>query len=174
MKKSIIVGIGKTGISCARYLVRKNKPFIVFDTRLDPPGLAEFKQEFPKIPLHLATLDSKLISQAEEMIVSPGVALDIPVLQQAQHYRVPVIGDVELFARAAKAPIIAITGTNAKGTVTTLVGEMIKQAGHKVIVGGNIGTPVLDLLEEKTPEFYVLELSSFQLESTFSLTGISA
>lgn len=174
LKHSIIVGLGKTGISCVQYFIRKKKNIIVLDTRANPPGLAEFKREFPQIPVYLEKLDPKLLDQADEVIVSPGVSLEEPFLQQAIQKKIPVIGDIELFVRAAKAPIVAITGTNAKGTVTTLIGDMIKNAGYKVIVGGNIGTPALDLLVEAKPDFYVLELSSFQLESTFSLQAEAA
>jgi len=139
------------------------------DTRENPPGLVEFQQEFPNIPINLKSLDSKLASQATELIVSPGLSLEEPGIAKLIAQGIPAIGDIELFARTAQAPIIGITGTNAKGTVTTLVGDMIRQAGLKVLVGGNIGTPALDLLTEATPDYYVLEISSFQLETTYSL-----
>lgn len=174
MNTSLIVGLGKTGTSCVHYLLKKKKHLIVFDTRQDPPGLEEFRKKFPTIPVYLQQFDLNLLGKIDEIIVSPGVSLQESFLVTAQQKNIPVIGDIELFARAAKAPIVAITGTNAKGTVTTLVGEMIKEAGYKVIVGGNIGIPALDLLSEPTPDFYVLELSSFQLESTFSLQAIAA
>ncbi len=165
----IIIGLGITGLSCARYFTRKQTPFQVVDTRPTPPLLAEFKQSFSSIPLHLGGLHENLLAQADEIIISPGISPTLPALQRLRAQGVSIIGDVELFAREATAPIIAITGSNAKGTVTTLVGNMIKAAGHTALVGGNIGTPCLDLLLAPTPDVYVLELSSFQLETTFSL-----
>lgn len=166
----LILGLGKTGLSCAEYLARQNIPFVVMDTRSNPPELETLQKEFPNIPVHLGEFDLSIVRQAEEIIASPG--LEIPSSITALN--IPIIGDIELFARAAKAPIIAITGTNAKGTVTTLVGDMIQAAGLKVCVGGNIGTPALDLLSEPIPDFYVLEVSSFQLETTYSLRARAA
>lgn len=172
MKRSfyLVAGLGKTGLSIARYLHRKNKPFVLFDTRLNASGLDEFKAEFPHIPVYLESLPEELIGQLIDVIASPGVSLDTPCLQQALQAGVPIYGDIECLAREIKAPVIAITGTNGKSTVTTLVGEMAKMAGLNVAVAGNIGTPVLDLLDEKKPfDLWVLELSSFQLDLTFSL-----
>lgn len=166
----LILGLGKTGLSCAEHLARQNVPFFVMDTRSNPPELATLQKNFPHIPVHLGEFDLSLVRQAQEIIASPG--LEIPSLITALN--IPIIGDIELFARAAKAPIIAITGTNAKGTVTTLVGDMIQAAGLKVSVGGNIGIPALDLLLEPAPDFYVLEISSFQLETTSSLRALAA
>lgn len=173
-KPTIIIGLGKTGLSCVRYLAKQQKPFIVLDTSENPPGLIELKEKFPQIPYHLGSLDANLLCKASEIIVSPGVPLDEPALIKAKAAGIPIISDIEVFVRNTKVPIVAITGTNAKGTVTTLVGDMVHNAGHKVIVAGNIGTPVLDLLSENSPEFYVLELSSFQLESTYSLQAVAA
>lgn len=166
----LILGLGQTGLSCIRYLAKQNISMIVMDTRSNPPGLSTLQAEFPDIPVHLGDFDLSLIQQAEEIIASPG--LEIPTAVTALN--IPIIGDIELFARVAQAPIVGITGTNAKGTVTTLVSDMIRQAGLQVCVGGNIGTPVLDLLAEPVPDFYVLEISSFQLETTYSLTTAAA
>ncbi len=174
IKSSIVIGLGKSGLSAIRYLQGQGKPIVACDTREAPPDLLHFQREFPQIPIHLGTLDEKLLGLASEIILSPGIAPQLPVLETAKNNGIPIIGDIELFAQAAKAPIVGITGTNAKGTVTTLVGEMIKNAGHAVLVGGNIGTPALDLLIEKVPDFYVLELSSFQLETTYSLKTLAA
>lgn len=170
----IIIGLGKTGLSCARYLAHLNKPFIVMDTRKDPSELAEFKKEFPNCEVQLGELNKELLCKADELIVSPGISLQEPAIAETIKQGVTAIGDIELFARAAKAPIIGITGTNAKGTVTTLVGEMIHAAGCKVLVGGNIGIPALELLNLPVPDFYVLELSSFQLERTHTLNTVAA
>lgn len=169
-KQRIIVGLGKTGLSVARYLAGRGLPFAVADTRANPPGLDQLKRFAPMADLHLGELDANVLSQAVELIVSPGIAVSEPALVAARNAGVSLIGDIELFAREARAPIIAITGSNAKSTVTTLVGEMAVKAGKRVAVGGNLGNPALDLLDEKA-ELYVLELSSFQLETTDDLNA---
>lgn len=169
-KQRIIVGLGKTGLSVARYLAGRGLPFAVADTRDNPPGLDQLKRFAPMTDLHLGELDAELLCKASELVVSPGIALATPALAQAKASGVSLIGDVELFAREARAPIIAITGSNAKSTVTTLVGNMASAAGKRVAVGGNLGTPALDLLDDKA-ELYVLELSSFQLETTDRLNA---
>jgi UDP-N-acetylmuramoylalanine--D-glutamate ligase len=166
----IVVGLGITGLSCARYLKRKKQPFIVVDSRSNPPGLELFKQEFPEIELILGKLTEKDLVGANELIVSPGVSLEEPVIANAIANGVSVCGDIDLFCREASAPIIAITGSNGKSTVTTLVGEMAKRAGINVAVGGNIGIPALDLLTQENIDLYVLELSSFQLERAGDLS----
>ncbi|MEJ6654773.1 MAG: UDP-N-acetylmuramoyl-L-alanine--D-glutamate ligase [Pseudomonas sp.] len=172
-KQRIIVGLGATGLSVARYLAGRDLPFAVCDTRAAPPGLDKLKRFAPMADLYLGELDAELLSRAGELIVSPGIALSTPAIKAAIDAGVSVVGDIELFARAADAPIIAITGSNAKTTVTTLVGAMVEQAGKRVAVGGNIGTPALDLLDEKA-DLYVLELSSFQLETTQTLNAAVA
>lgn len=169
-KQRIIVGLGVTGLSVARYLAGRDLPFAVCDTRANPPGLDQLKRFAPMADLYLGELDAELLSAADELIVNPGIALSTPAIQQAMQAGVKVIGDIELFARAADAPIVAITGSNAKTTVTTLLGLMAEKAGKRVAVGGNIGTPALNLLDEQ-PDLYVLELSSFQLETTEALNA---
>jgi UDP-N-acetylmuramoylalanine--D-glutamate ligase len=170
----VIVGLGKTGLSCAKYFAKHEIPFAVTDTRNDPPALQEFKTLFPDITLSLGSLDEKLLLEASEIIISPGLSLHEPAIAKCAQKGISIIGDIELFVRVAKAPICAITGSNGKSTVTTLVGEMVKCAGKNVQVGGNLGVPALDLLAEYEPELYVLELSSFQLETTFSLAAQAA
>lgn len=164
-----VIGLGITGLSCIRYLHKLGIPFVIVDSREVPPNLAEIKQEFPEVECFLGKLDNKTFEQVETLVVSPGISLKEPVIADQIAKGKTVIGDIELFAQAAEAPIIAITGTNAKSTVTTLVGEMAAQAGVKVQVGGNLGTPALDLLNPVGTELYVLELSSFQLETTHTL-----
>lgn len=164
-----ILGLGKTGLSYVRYLAGQGKPFVIMDTRLEPPGLAALHQELPEARVHLGSFDEKLLAGAEEILISPGIGLQEPAVHKQLLAGKPIIGDIELFARAAKAPIAAITGSNGKSTVTTLLGEMVKQAGLRVQVAGNIGLPVLEVLQQPTPDWYVLELSSFQLETTTSL-----
>lgn len=169
-KKRIIVGLGSTGLSVARFLAGRGLPFGVADTRQHPPGLDQLKRFAPMADLYLGELDADVLCSAVELVVSPGIALSTPALQQARKAGVKLVGDIELFAREAKAPIIAITGSNAKSTVTTLVGEMARAANIRVAVGGNIGTPALDLLDHNAG-LYVLELSSFQLETTERLNA---
>lgn len=169
-KQRIIVGLGVTGLSVARYLAGRGLPFAVCDTRANPPGLDQLQRFAPMADLYLGELDAELLCSAGELIVNPGIALSTPAIQAALQAGVSVVGDIELFARKASAPVVAITGSNAKSTVTTLVGAMAEQAGKRVAVGGNIGTPALDLLDQQ-PELYVLELSSFQLETTQALNA---
>ena len=167
--RRIIVGLGATGISCARHLARKGVPFVVVDTRENPAGLDQFKAEFPDIDVHCGALDAEYLAQASELIVSPGVAISHPAIQVAIAQGVHVCGDIDLFCREITAPVIAITGSNAKSSVTTLVGDMAMAAGIDVGVGGNLGLPVLDMLAQGEQELYVLELSSFQLETCHDL-----
>lgn len=171
---NVIVGLGKTGLSCARYLAGRGESFVVADSRDAPPALAELRREFPRAPLFLGGFDDTALARAQRLIVSPGVALAEPAIAAAIRDGAEAMGDIELFARAARAPVIAVTGANGKSTVTTLVGEMIRDAGFTVRVGGNLGTPALDLLGKDEPDFYVLELSSFQLETTQSLNAAAA
>ena len=165
----IIIGLGVTGLSCAKLLARKNVRFMVLDTRKNPANLSQFKQLFPDVKLLLGELDRELLATASEIILSPGIAKDDPAIVYAQQKGAVLIGDIDLFCREVNAPIIAITGSNAKTTVTTLVGEMASRSGLQVGVGGNIGLPVLDFLEQPEKDVYVLELSSFQLETTHEL-----
>lgn len=172
--RTLIVGLGSTGLSCARLLARENIPLAVTDTRERPPGLVALKDELPDVALFLGNFDSAVFEAAQQIIVSPGVSLREPLIEAARARGVPILGDIELFARRAIAPVIAITGANGKSTVTTLVGEMLRDAGRSVRVGGNLGTPALELLSNDEPDFYVLELSSFQLEATWSLDATAA
>jgi UDP-N-acetylmuramoylalanine--D-glutamate ligase len=166
--KTLIVGLGKTGLSCARYLAAQGVSLAMTDSREKPPGLQALRQELPDIGLFLGGFQAEVFEAASRLVVSPGVALNHPLIQAAKQRGVEVLGDVELFARAVNAPLVAITGSNGKSTVTTLLGEMARMAGVRVAVGGNLGEPALDLLDEQV-ELYILELSSFQLESTDSL-----
>lgn len=160
----VIIGLGVTGISVARYLTREGKTFSVVDSSLSAQALTGFKQEFPEVHVVEGPLDYAQWGAVSQIILSPGVARDTPAVAAAIAAGIEVIGDIELFVRAATAPIVAITGSNGKTTVTTLVGQMASCAGVKVGVGGNVGVPALDILSDDV-ELYVLELSSFQLES---------
>ncbi|MBO9481240.1 UDP-N-acetylmuramoyl-L-alanine--D-glutamate ligase [Salinisphaera sp. G21_0] len=179
----VIIGLGKTGLSCARYLYRQGLPFKIIDTRETPPGEAQCRQLFPDVPLHTGGFNEQWLMTADELVVSPGIALSEPAIARAMDNGAIAIGDIELFCRAVNAdsafstkkkPLVAITGSNGKSTVTTLVGEMVSYSGLKPGVGGNIGTPVLDLLDDDSIDVYILELSSFQLETTHSLRATAA
>ncbi len=164
----IIVGIGETGFSCVEYFIKKQKQITVVDTRQCPPRLAEFKKLYPRIPIYTGVLPKAAFAHASMVVLSPGIAKDDPQLRQVLSADAEVVGDIELFAREAVASIVAITGSNGKSTVTTLLGEMAKAAKINVKVGGNLGTPALSLLSPDA-QLYILELSSFQLETTYSL-----
>lgn len=166
----VIVGLGATGLSCARFLHARNIPIAVTDTRTNPPQYSSFEQLCPDVPAALGGLDDAMLAQASCIVISPGMALREPIIAKYVAQGVPVVGDIELFAKAVTVPVIAITGTNAKSTVTTLVGKMAEEAGYHVQTGGNLGIPALELLKQDPhTNLYVLELSSFQLETTRSL-----
>lgn len=168
-KRMLVVGLGLSGASALRYLAREGASIVVTDSRPAPSGIEALKAMFQNAEFRLGSFDApEPLNQFTEAVVSPGVDLRDPFIQKLRAAKVPLIGDVELFARAAKAPVIAITGSNGKSTVTTLVGAMAKAAGIKVAIGGNLGQPALELLIEE-PKLYVLELSSFQLDTTHSL-----
>ncbi|MCE2027106.1 UDP-N-acetylmuramoyl-L-alanine--D-glutamate ligase [Sessilibacter corallicola] len=173
-KVTVIVGLGITGLSVARFLAKQNCPFLLMDTRENPPLKEEYIAEFPLNMPICGELDQAALNTADQIILSPGIGLSHSALSEASKHGVEIIGDIELFARHANAPIIAITGSNGKSTVTTLVGEMATAAGLTVEVGGNIGIAALELLSKPKPDFYVLELSSFQLETTQKLNAFAA
>lgn len=166
---TLVVGLGQTGLACARFLHERGEFFVVVDSRLHPPGIEELRREMSEVPVYPGRFDAEVFGHASRMVLSPGVAPQEPVISNAMEQGIEVLGDVELFARYASAPVVAITGSNGKSTVTALLGEMARSAGKQVLVGGNIGTPALALLEQPVPDLYVLELSSFQLEVTSSL-----
>ncbi|WP_226597639.1 UDP-N-acetylmuramoyl-L-alanine--D-glutamate ligase [Marinobacter nauticus] len=172
-RRTLIVGLGKTGLSCVRYLSGQGREIAVADSRLQPPGLDELKAGWPDVPVYLGEFDEDLFAGFSELVVSPGISIAEPAIAGAAARGARIRGDIDLFTDAADAPIIAITGSNGKTTVTTLVGEMARAAGRNVQVGGNIGTPALDLLDQGA-DLYVLELSSFQLETTEELGALAA
>ena len=169
-KKVVIIGLGLTGLSCVDFFLARGVTPRVMDTRQAPPGLDNLPEAVER---HLGSLNDNWLLDADLIIASPGIALAHPSLSAAADAGIEIIGDIELFCREAQAPIVAITGSNGKSTVTTLVGEMAKAAGVSVGVGGNIGLPALMLLDPEK-ELYVLELSSFQLETTYSLRAKAA
>jgi UDP-N-acetylmuramoylalanine--D-glutamate ligase len=165
----VVVGLGDTGLSVARHLCERGEPVVVVDSRRDPPALAALREELPAVRVELGPFDPARMESASRLVVSPGVPLGEPAVARAAASGVEVLGDIELFAREVAAPVAAITGSNGKSTVTALLGDMAAAAGRRVRVGGNLGTPALDLLRDGDAELYVLELSSFQLERTWSL-----
>jgi UDP-N-acetylmuramoylalanine--D-glutamate ligase len=171
----LVAGLGKTGLSMARYLHRRKLPFALYDSRENPPGLNAFVEEFPGVICYFVTIPSAFINQCTAILTSPGIPLELPLFREAQDQNIPIYGDIECLAREIQAPVIAITGTNGKSTVTALVGEMAIAAGFNVAVAGNIGDPVLDKLDDHhSYDLWVLELSSFQLALTKSLAPIAA
>lgn len=170
-KRVLVLGLGETGLSALRWLNHQGANLSVADTRETPPGVAALKAELPDVALYTGAFNSAIFEQADLIVASPGVPLSTPEIQAAMARGVAVVGDVELFAQhiASSVKVIAITGANGKTTVTSLVGEMCKAAGLNTVVAGNIGLPTLDVLSMETPDVLVLELSSFQLETTSSL-----
>ncbi|WP_411725522.1 UDP-N-acetylmuramoyl-L-alanine--D-glutamate ligase [Methyloglobulus sp.] len=171
--KIVVVGLGVTGISVARYLAALGFDFVIADSREQPPSITQLREELGNIAVFTGAFDGTSFSNATHLIVSPGISLNEKAIAEAVRNGTQVLGDIDLFACSVDAPIIAITGSNGKSTVTTMLGEMADAAGIKAGVGGNLGIPVLDLLEQPA-EHYVLELSSFQLERTSILNAAAA
>ena len=172
--RALVLGLGRTGLSAARYLDREGLTVRVADTRANPPGVDALRDQVPAAELRTGAFSSSLLDDVAQVVISPGLSLQEPVVREALERGLPVVGDIELFARAAQAPIAAITGTNGKSTVTTLVAGLANAGGRRALAGGNLGEPALDLLEREAPDLYVLELSSFQLETTHSLRTVTA
>lgn len=166
----VVAGLGISGVSAVNFLHEQGYRVAVTDSRETPPGHDQIPAE---VKTSFGQLDLELLLQAEEIILSPGLAPQLPEIQQAIAKGIPVVSDIQLLRRATDVPIVAITGSNAKSTVTTLIGQMSQDAGRKVAVGGNLGRPALDLLKDQ-PELIVLELSSFQLETTSNLNAAVA
>jgi UDP-N-acetylmuramoylalanine--D-glutamate ligase len=171
--KVLVVGLGVTGLSVACFLRELGYRFAITDSRNKPPYIEEFFQQMPDTPVFIGGFDDSAFKVATHLIVSPGVSLNEKAIMKAIAGGVKIISDIDLFSCSVNVPIVAITGSNGKSTVTTMVGEMARKAGKQVGVGGNLGTPVLDLLALDA-EMYVLELSSFQLERTSVLNAASA
>ncbi len=182
--KTLVVGLGDTGLACVRWLAARGARLRGTDSRAAPPHTAQLRAEYPGLDLTLGGFDPADFDWADLIVVSPGVPLATPEIAAARLAGKEIVGDVELFARAlADLPqpgrVLAVTGSNGKSTVTALTGHLCRMAGKRTVVAGNIGLPVLDALREceataAWPEVWVLELSSFQLESTASLTPDAA
>ncbi|MCG9780871.1 UDP-N-acetylmuramoyl-L-alanine--D-glutamate ligase [Vibrio brasiliensis] len=172
IEKVVVVGLGITGLSVVKHLATRDKKLDirVIDTRENPPGSEQLPQG---IALHSGSWNLNWLLDADLVVANPGIALATPEIQQVLAANIPVVGDIELFAWQVDKPVIAITGSNGKSTVTDWTGQVAKATGLKVGVGGNIGVPALDLLTLDA-DLYVLELSSFQLETTSSLAPKAA
>lgn len=173
-KNCLIIGLGKTGLSCARFLADRAMGIVMMDTRENVSLAADIQNEYPQILVKTGGLDQDWLLKADMIILSPGVDPRLPEIVMAREAGIEIVGDIELFARYADAPVVAITGSNGKSTVTTLLALMAQVSGKNIRAGGNLGTPALDLLAEIAPDFYILELSSFQLETVRSLNAFAA
>ena len=162
---TLVLGLGRTGLSCINYLAGLGERIGVADTRQEPPGLPDLKQRYPDTPFFAGEFRPELLCRARRLVVSPGIAPHHPAIRAAARGGVEILGDVEIFCRNANAPLVAVTGSNGKSTVVSLLAQMLERAGLRAGLGGNIGTPALDLLSRPAPDYYVLELSSFQLET---------
>jgi UDP-N-acetylmuramoylalanine--D-glutamate ligase len=170
--RDLVFGLGSTGLSIARYLQRAERGAVFMDTRDEPPGVAELEELWPDAEIVLGA--DKLPRNVARIIVSPGIPDDNELLVKARKKKIDIVSDIELYAREAQQPYVAITGSNGKSTVTTLLYHMGRADGRKVLAGGNLGEPALDLLAEDEPELVVLELSSFQLQRTGQLPAAVA
>jgi UDP-N-acetylmuramoylalanine--D-glutamate ligase len=173
-QRTLILGLGATGLSVARHLAAQGQSVLVIDSRTKPPGLNALRKAVPDAEISTGSLEIGLPENTSSVVVSPGLSLELSVIAEARARGVPILGDIELFARIAHRPIAAITGSNGKSTVATMLASMAQGDGRRVLAGGNLGIPALDLLAEQAADLYVLELSSFQLESTESLEAESA
>lgn len=166
---SVVVGLGASGLAAARYLSRHGEAVIVLDSRPEPPGLDALAKDCPAVSVELGRFDAAWLSNASQLVLSPGLPRNLPLAEAARENGIEVIGELELFARAAAAPVLAVTGSNGKSTVTSLVSYLLQAQGIDAPAGGNLGPPALELLDAGPVDAYVVEVSSFQLETTSSL-----
>jgi UDP-N-acetylmuramoylalanine--D-glutamate ligase len=172
--RSLVVGLGITGLSVARYLRARDFDVRIIDSRDHPPGLASLRAEYPDSEIHTGTLDVRWLDGARRVVLSPGLSIDLPLVHAARERGIDVLNDIEIFAQVAAAPIVAVTGSNGKSTVVTLIERFANAAGMRVPAGGNLGPPALDLLDSAEADAYVLEISSFQMETCDSLAPLAA
>jgi UDP-N-acetylmuramoylalanine--D-glutamate ligase len=171
---NVVIGLGRTGVSCLAHLAARGEGAVAMDTRSAPPELEAARRAHPGAEIVTGGLDAARLAGARRVIVSPGIARSTPAIAAAEAAGAEILGDIELFARAATAPVVAITGSNGKSTVTAMLAAMAVEAGVRAGVGGNYGPPALELLTDPEPALYILELSSFQLETTESLAPKAA
>ncbi len=160
-----VAGLGATGMACVRHLRARGEAVVVVDSRSEPPRLAELRAEYPEVQVVTGVLDRQTLLAADRVVASPGLDLRHGVWAELRSAGQSVVGELTLFAEAADAPVCAVTGSNGKSTVVSLLGEMARAAGRDVAVGGNLGTPALELLARAPADGYLLEVSSFQLEA---------
>jgi len=180
-RRVVVLGLGITGLSAARWAARRGARVAVADTRADPPCAAQLRAELPQVPLTTGPIVDATLAEAQTLVISPGLAKDQPAIRAAVARGVELVGDVELFARALppEQKLLAVTGSNGKTTVTALTADLLRAAGLFATSVGNIGEPVLDVLSTyehagRWPDVLVVELSSFQLETTSSLKPVAA
>lgn len=173
--KTLIIGLGTSGLSCARYLAAKNEAFFVADSRSQPPNLDDFRSRFPDVEVQLGCFQESSLLSASRIIVSPGVSLKTPELIKARTAGIPISGDIDIFSSEVSSPVVAVTGSNGKSTVVEMLAAILDTAGKRYGMGGNLdgahAKPALDLLLDQPKDLYVLEVSSFQLETTASLNA---
>ena len=167
--KELVFGLGETGLSVARYLARQGRDARFVDTRAEPPGKDELDRIMPGADVFLGKVPRGLLERTTRIIVSPGIPDREPLLAKAREAGIEIVSDIELFVQEARAPFVAVTGSNGKSTVTSLLALMFGAAGKHALAGANLGNPALDLLAEPQPDVYLLELSSFQLMRTRNL-----
>lgn len=161
---ALVCGLGKTGQSLVRHLLARSQTVAVWDSRVAPASLANFKQQHPRVPVVCGKpIPTDWLRHLKQVSVSPGLSLDLPALHCLHNYPITRQSEFDLFSAACQTPVIAITGTNGKSTVTSLLAHLGRATGRQVLAGGNLGTPVLDLLHQ-VADCYVVECSSFQLE----------
>ena len=168
-----IVGMGATGRSVARFWQEQGLPFEVFDTRASLESDLELRRQLRDIPCHFGDIDLTHLDVVDLAVVSPGIALSHPWVRRLQDSGAQICGDIDLFVDQVDVPVVGITGSNGKSTVTSMLGQLLEHCGQRVAVGGNLGIPALDLLDQPV-DIVVLELSSFQLERSGKLNLAAA
>lgn len=167
---TVIVGLGGTGLSCVRYFAAQGELVKVVDSRENPPGLGTLQELYPEVECELGAFKLETFRRAKQLVVSPGLSIRSDVINAAREAGVPITGDIDIFSKAVTAPIVAVTGSNGKSTVVAMLALILRKAAKSFGLGGNLDgenfKPALDMLSEETKELYVLELSSFQLETT--------
>jgi UDP-N-acetylmuramoylalanine--D-glutamate ligase len=171
---TLVVGLGASGLAAARYLASRGESLLVIDSRAAPPELGALRRDCPDLRVETGTLDARWLEHARRVVLSPGLSVDLPLIAAARERGIEVAGELELFARAVAAPVLAVTGSNGKSTVTSLTAHLLAAQGLRAPAGGNLGPPALELLASGAVDAYVLEVSSFQLETTTSLKPLGA
>jgi len=175
--RTLVVGLGETGVATVRHLRSCGQAVLAIDSRVNPPGLERLQQCCPEVPVVLETLSPRWLFGIDEVVLSPGLAADIQLVAEARRRGISVVSDIELFAREMaplNAAVLAVTGSNGKSTVVTMLEAMLQAGEINVMAGGNLGPPALSLLGKKNISTYLLEISSFQLETTESLSPLAA